>query len=786
MAPRKSPFFDTATTLGKIVAFLGISALCGVLAAGLLVPAAAVAGVGATSSIEYFDQLPAELNTSPLSQASKIYSADGKLIATFYAENRVPVKLEKVSQHMLDAIVSIEDVRFYEHNGVDPQGIMRAAVSNLAGGSMQGASTLTMQYVNNVLIDAGAAEGKSAEELTISGTKSIGDKLREAKLAIALEKKYSKEEILQGYLNIVLFSGQTYGIEAAARTFFGKHASELNIAQSAMLAGMVQSPNYFNPVSNPEATKQRRDIVLAAMLRNNKISQKEYDKAVASDLKLNLKPVQSGCVAANFADYFCSYVQHAIMQSDAFGKNAEERAKLLARGGLTIKTTLDSRLQKEAQRQIQRQVPKGDPSGVGSAMVSVEPGSGKILAMAQNTDYNPAKGRKNTELNFNVDPDMGGTSYGFQPGSTMKPFTTVAWLESGRSLNAVIDARRTSYPAGYPWRASCLPDGAYFQAWDFKNALPGYQRSMTVSQGLTWSVNSATAAQAAMLDLCDIRDAASRMGVHRAVDGEPIQVNTPSFIIGGQEVSPLTMAAAFATFASGGTYCEPIALSSVKDAQGNKYKVPEKQCDRAISPEVAAAVSIPLANLVNNSPGYMRPIGVPAAAKTGTTDLSEQTWTVGYTTGISTASWVGNWKSHTSMNGIAINGVAREYVDGATIAGAQWTDYMSAVAPLYPSGSFGQVPDSMKGSPQPSQPDPDEDEESEASGPDNEGNAGNGNGGDNAEAAGQEEAGNGGGTTAGDGDGGNAEASGPEQGGGSAASQDGADAGADSGADGNN
>lgn len=698
MAPRKSPFFDTATTLGKIVAFLGISALCGVLAAGLLVPAAAVAGVGATSSIEYFDKLPAELNTNPLSQGSKIYSADGKLIATFYDENRVPVKLNKVSQHMQDAIVSIEDVRFFEHGGVDPQGIMRAAASNLAGGGTQGASTLTMQYVNNVLIDAGAAEGKTADELTISGTKSIGDKLREAKLAIALEKKYSKEQILQGYLNIVLFSGQTYGIEAAARNFFGVHASELTIAQSAMLAGMVQSPNYFNPITNPEATKERRNTVLAAMLNNKKISQKEYDEAVKSDLGLNVKQVQSGCVAAKFAAYFCNYVRHVILQSDAFGKNADERAKLLARGGLTIKTTLDSRLQKKAQQALENQVPKGDPSGAGSSMVSVEPGTGKILAMAQNTNYNPAKGRKNTELNFNVDADMGGTSYGFQPGSTMKPFTTVAWLESGRTLNATIDARRTSYPAGYPWNASCLPDNAYFQEWDFKNALPGYERMMTVSQGLTWSVNSATAAQAAMLDLCDIRDAASRMGVHRAVDGKELDVTTPSFIIGGQEVAPMTMAAAFATFANDGEYCEPIALTSVKDARGNKYKVPKQNCEQAIAPEVAAAVSVPLTNLVNSNQGNLRPIGVPAAAKTGTTDLSEQTWTVGYTKGISTASWVGNWTSNTSMNGVAINGVAREYVDGSTIAGAQWTEYMRAVAPLYETGSFGSA-GSLMGSP---------------------------------------------------------------------------------------
>ncbi|MFT4469214.1 transglycosylase domain-containing protein [Arthrobacter sulfonylureivorans] len=746
MPARKSPFFDTATTLGKIVGFLGISALCGVLAAGLLVPAAAVAGVGATSSIEYFDQLPDELQTQPLSQPSRILSADGKLIATFYAENRVPVSLDKVSQHMQDAITSIEDVRFYEHNGVDPQGIMRAAVTNLAGGDLQGASTLTMQYVNNVLIDAGASAGKGADELTISGTKDIGDKLREAKLAIAVEKEFSKEEILQGYLNIVLFSGQVYGIEAAAKTFFGVSAAKLTIPQSAMLAGMVQSPNYFNPVNNPEATLERRNTVLAAMLNAGKITKAEYDEAVATDLDLNLKPVRSGCVAANFADYFCSYVQHAIMQSDAFGADATERAKLLARGGLTIKTTLDSRLQKEAQKQIEQEVPQGDKSGVGSSMVSVEPGTGKILMMAQNTKYSPEDGAANTELNYNVDADMGGGN-GWQPGSTMKPYTTIAWLEAGKALNASVDARRTTYPAQYNWQASCLPPDAWFSEWDFKNALPGYERTMTASQGLTWSINSATAAMAAQLDLCDIQDAATRLGVRTATDKEPISIEHPSFIIGTTNVSPMTMAASFAAFANGGVYCKPIALASVTDAAGNKYKVPKKSCDRAISEDVAAAISVPLENLVNLRLGGIHPIGVPAAAKTGTTDKSEYTWTVGYTKGISTASWVGNPHAYKSINNLSINGVTRSYVDGATIAGGQWTDYMEKVAGLYKTGGFGSAPSSMLYPPQPKKIETDDNKDSDS------GNSGDNDSGDSDNDSGGSDNGNGGGSDNGGGNG---------------------------------
>ena len=268
-------------------------------------------------------------------------------------------------------IIAIEDNRFYEHGGVDVKGVARAVASNLTKDSTQGASTLTMQYVNNVLIDQGVAEGKSGDELTISGTKNITDKIREAKLSFAVEKEYSKEEILEGYLNIVLFSGRTYGVEAAAQTFFGIPAAQLNVPQSAMLAGMVQSPNTFDPLTNPEGTRDRRDAVLAAMLRYDKISQQEYDDAVASDLQLNPQPpAHSGCVGAEMAEYFCSYVEKVVLASEEFGPDETARAKLLARGGLTITTTLDSRLQEQAQAQIEAQVPTGDASGAGSAMVS--------------------------------------------------------------------------------------------------------------------------------------------------------------------------------------------------------------------------------------------------------------------------------------------------------------------------------------------------------------------------------------------------------------------------------
>ncbi|MCC9145285.1 MULTISPECIES: transglycosylase domain-containing protein [unclassified Arthrobacter] len=695
MRPPKPSFFERLSVPGRLVAFFLVSLLAGVLAASTLIPMAAVAATGTDMAVGVLDQLPDELETGPLDEGSKIYSADGVLLATFYSQNRVPVKLDEMSQSMQDAIVSIEDARFFEHNGIDFTGVARAVASNAAGSDTQGASTLTMQYVNNVLISRDMADGKGGSDLTISGTKDLGDKLREAKLAVAVEKEYTKEEILEGYLNIVLFGGQTYGVEAAAHSFFGVTAADLTPAQSAMLAGMVQSPSHYNPFTNPEGTKDRRDTVLAAMLKNGKLTQAEYDQAVASGLDLNPQNVTSGCTGAEMAQYFCSYVEQTVLQSEAFGADVEERAKLLARGGLTIRTTLDSRLQSQAQKQIEAQVPVGDASGAGSAIVSVEPGTGKILAMAQNTEYTPELGKGKTQLNFNVDADMGGTPYGFQPGSTMKPFTTAAWLASGRGLNDTIDATRTSYPAGFKWKASCLGANAEFDEWKFKNASEGFEKKMTVAEGLTQSVNTATVAQAAQLDLCDIRDTATDMGVHRAVDGEPLEVTSPSFVLGGQEVAPLTMASAYATFASGGTYCEPTALTEVTDGRGNAYDVPGGECTQAIDADVAAAVTQPLQKLVEGSPGSIHPIGVPAAAKTGTTDMSEQTWTVGYTTGISTASWVGNWNSYSSLNNQSINGVTRSYVDGSAIAGAQWTDYMAAVAKLYDAKAFPAVPNRM-------------------------------------------------------------------------------------------
>src|SRR5699024_5481305 len=231
------------------------SALLGAIGAGMMLPVGMLTGAASQVGTEMLDQLPAELNEEPMSTPSVIKDQDGEEIATFYAEDRTPVDLDEISDHMVDAIIAIEDERFYEHGGVDGQGVASAAVHNLVSDTQQGASTLTQQYVNNVLVNYQNLNGLRT---TVSGSKEIPDKLREMKLAVAVEKDMSKEEILEGYLNIVLFSGRTYGVEAAARLFFDKSAADLNIPESALLAGLVQSPNALDPESNPEGAKNRR------------------------------------------------------------------------------------------------------------------------------------------------------------------------------------------------------------------------------------------------------------------------------------------------------------------------------------------------------------------------------------------------------------------------------------------------------------------------------------------------------------------------------------------------
>ncbi len=718
MATGKNPLFDTATTLGKIFLFLGVSAICGVLVAGLLVPAAAVSGSAASGSIQFFDTLPAELKVDPPSQSTTILASDGSVIATLYAENRTRVSLDQMSPYIKDAVIAIEDSRFYEHGGVDTTGILRALVST-ARGNKQGASTITQQYVNNVINSSLEAEGKGDQVLLNGVNKGVGDKLREMKLAIALEKKFTKEQILEGYLNIVFFNRDAYGIEAASKFFFSTSAKALTLPQAALLAGVVNSPSFYDPITHPDNAKVRRDLVLHAMLSQGKIKQADYDAAVATPVTTKVTQPRQGCAYSTTAPYFCDYVLHLLLNNPAYGADAAERERKIFRGGLTIKTTLDPNAQAVAQAQVDASA-GANPDKWGASLVSVQPGSGKIISMAQNTVWFPADGKFDQTQNFNVDSqdakgqDLNGLG-GFQPGSTMKPFTFAEWLNEGKSMSTQLNGAVRRYPQNFPWRNTCpAPTVGWYDSTngtkDLQNAEDGYYKYMSVLDGLANSINTMTFASASQVDLCGIQKVVDAVGIHgglpTADDPNPkVPMTTLGNLIGSTQTAPLTMASAFATFANDGKYCEPIAIASVTDQSGAQLPAQATNCRDAIKPEVARGVAYAMQEVLNRGSGSLiQPristrTSFPIAAKTGTNDTNGSTWVVGYTTGLATATWFGDPLGNQGRPGqnLTINGKFYKGIDGYMIAGPQFSNYMAQVAPAYGTNPFPAPPSSMLG-----------------------------------------------------------------------------------------
>lgn len=732
MAARKSSVFTTATTFGRLLSFLGVSVLCGVLVAGLFVPMAAGTGSAASASIKFFDGLPAELERATLATPTRILASDDSLIATLYEENRQPITFDQVSPHMVDALLAIEDYRFYEHGGVDVEGIMGALASNISSGTNRGASTITQQLVTNVLINSANERG---EEATYSGSKGISDKIREIRLAIAVENEMSKDDILEGYFNIVQFTGNTYGVQAASKYLFNKDAKDLNIQESALLAGLVNGPTMYDPQSNPDAALERRNLVLGTMLEHGKIDQDQYDAAVATGLDLNITPTLNGCVGAEQAPYFCAYVENLVLNSEEFGNTDDERRSVLYRSGLTIKTTLDPQVQQAAQDAVNETANPDTTDGqVGHSMISLEPGTGNILSMAQNTRYNPGENPGDSVLNFNVDqyqdgdPDksLGGVG-GFQPGSTFKPFTVAAWADAGKSLNTQLDGRKKTYPAGDRWTASCLDGGNFVvgsEGYTPQNYGDTNYGDATVLRGLAQSLNTITMSSAKQLDLCRIMNIAESMGIHngKSASGqeEALTVN-PSALLGGvEDVSPMAMAQAFAGFAAEGNVCEPRALVSVTAANGDTYEVPEPECEQVISKETARAVNYATQEVMKSGSGSLLNYGnQPMAGKTGTNDSRSQTWFIGYNSGMATASWIGNWKAGTaSLSGLEIGGRLYPEIDGSLIAAPSWAKFMQQVGDLHSGEPFANPPSNLltnpSPSPSPSESDDEKDEEKDA------------------------------------------------------------------------
>ncbi|MET9733494.1 transglycosylase domain-containing protein [Streptomyces sp. NPDC006458] len=651
--------------------FLGVSVLAGAVMAGIALPAVGALGLAAKGSVESFDELPANLKTPPLSQRTTILDAKGGTIATVYSRDRTVVELKDISPYMQKAIVAIEDARFYQHGAVDLKGVLRALNKNAqSGGVAEGASTLTQQYVKNVFVEEAGDDPTKVAEAT---QQTLGRKIAELKYAIQVEEELGKKKILENYLNITFFGQQAYGVEAAAQRYFSKNAKNLKLQEAALLAGIVQSPSRFDPINDETEATKRRNIVLQRMAEVGDVSQAQADKAKETPLGLKVKQPKNGCITAvKGAGFFCDYVRNVFLTDPVFGETKEDRAKIWNQGGLTIRTTMDPQAQDSVQQSVKDHVNKNDE--VATAASIVEPGTGKILAMGQSRPY--GFGKNETQINLSVDRSMGG-GLGFQPGSTFKPIVAAAAIEGGMPATKMYGS---PYEMEYPSPVQACDGGI----WDEKGVKLTNENESEVGpysmkEATAKSVNTYYVEMISEIGICPVTEMAGKMGVERA-DGGKIE-QAPSIALGTQEMSPLTMANGYATFASRGMYCTPVAIEAISRRIGGETKsleVPKSTCSRAMSETTADTVNTLLRGVVEDGTGTQAGLGSrPSAGKTGTTDERYAAWFVGYTPNMAGAVWVGDPAHQRKMEGISIGGVWHDKVFGGQVPGPIWRDMMT-------------------------------------------------------------------------------------------------------------
>jgi len=695
-----------------LAGFLGVCVLAGALVAGMLLPLVGTGAVAAKHFAEDFQALPSDIETRPPAQASVVLASDGTRIATFYDENRVAVPLAKVSPIMIKALLAIEDSRFYEHGGVDPKGTLRALFNNSDGGDRQGGSTLTQQYVKNLLIQLSDGD---PDKIAAARAQTIQRKVHELKYALEIEKRMSKDEILENYLNIAYFGSGAYGIEAAARRYFSKSSNNLTLTEAAMLAGAVQSPGRYDATQYPDAAKDRRDVVLTRMRDVGYITTDQMSKAKAEDLGLRTSPTYNGCTRSP-VPFFCDYITRVILNDPIFGETERDRSDVLSRGGLTIRTTIDLKAQQGADAALKKWTDPTDK--VASAVASVEPGTGKIRAMAISREYGTGKGK--TVINYATDYLYGG-SRGFQDGSTHKIFTAMAAIAEGYGTEYRIDSPYSIGGFGPQMRCDGkrVPSGGWHPKNFTDEQTDGAFGVITMREALRRSVNSYFAQLESRVGLCDVVTMATAAGIHRA-DGLP-QMEFLPYTLGINEVSPLTVANSYATIAARGLRCDPIAIESIAGRDGKALPVPSANCKQTIKQEVAD-VGVDLLRSVMEPGGYgyamqlgdytcappkdnncdnidlhperffnPPPKTEPRAAggKTGTTNNSIAVWYTGITPQLATSVWVGNPDDYAyTMDNITIGGRYWPVVSGSRIPGPIWRDMMNAALKGAPALTF--------------------------------------------------------------------------------------------------
>lgn len=578
----------------------------------LIVAGAGCGFIGATMS-----DLPEVSNVKPAA-SSQIYDVHGNLLTTIHAaENRLPVKLSEVPKNLQNAFIATEDNRFYSHHGVDPIGILRAIWVNIAhDGVAEGGSTITQQLARNAFL---------------TQDRTLKRKIMEAMLALRIEQHYTKQEILEMYLNQIYFGQGAYGVQAAAHVYFGKNVQDLDLAQCAILAGLPQSPNYYSPFNNLKAAKARQATVLNQMVKYDYISQATADEAKNADLGLRDKAETAH--SDNNASYFIDYVIGEV--AEKYGDDA------IYKDGLKIYTTIDMKAQDAAVKAMQNlptfyQDKNGlhQPQG---ALIAINPHNGYIVAMVG--------GRGDDSFNRAVMAER-------QPGSAFKPFVYLAAIQSGMTPGTVMEDKKID-----------------FNGWSPKNYEGTYSGNMTLRYALQHSVNTIAVQLADKVGMTKVLNLATDMGITTLVTkGDPNDDNLAA-ALGGltQGVKPIDMAVAYGTLANGGVKVNPVAITKIVDRNGQVVEENSTEEKRVVDAKDAYVITNMLQSVITGGTGGGANIGRPAAGKTGTTDESKDAWFVGYTPDLVAAVWMGDDYGVETLNEIT----------GGTVPAVIWRDFMS-------------------------------------------------------------------------------------------------------------
>ncbi|MHB9002490.1 MAG: transglycosylase domain-containing protein [Coriobacteriia bacterium] len=571
-------------------------------------------------------------------QTSVVFAADGSVLATWHGEeDRTIVQLDSMPQDLRDAVVAIEDERFYTHNGVDTQAIVRALRANSGnGGISQGGSTITQQLVKILFTD---------------GERTLSRKVREALLAYELESRADKDDVLQAYLNTVYFGHGSYGVESAAQRYFNTSASSLRLAQSATLAAVIQSPGRFSPINAPEEVVARRNLVLEKMREQGLITGEEERAAREEPLEI-AEPKDIPAVAP----YFVEYVKQQLI--DTLG------AEAVFEGGLRVYTTLDPVLQASAEKAGATVLGgSGDPE---YAVVSIDYTTGHVVAMVGGRDF------KTNQFNLAVQGKR-------QPGSAFKPFVLARALEEGVKPDQMFDAS--------PYSVQVKDE-----VWNVRNYENQFAAgSMTLRAATNWSVNCVYARLIIQVGAGDVVDVARRMGIVSEIDPDP------AIALGGlsKGVSPMEMASAFGTIANGGMHAAPLGIERVTDGEGTVVYEPRTPPVKALDKSVAMAESLMLHDVIEAGTGTAAKIpGVWAAGKTGTTQSYRDAWFVGYAENLVTSVWVGYREGQVDM--VSVHGIK---VTGGSFPAQLWRSYTQTAvshqrSPVTPGGAApsGEAP----------------------------------------------------------------------------------------------